>query len=597
MENIQISESKKHSVSCHSVSKRYVKKTLFEKVDVTALNDVSFDVKQGEIFGIIGPDGAGKTTLFRILSTLILGDSGNITIEGLDVIKDFRTIRTLVGYMPGRFSLYQDLTVEENLNVFAKVFNTSITENYHLIEEIYKQLEPFKKRRAGKLSGGMKQKLALCCALIHKPKVLFLDEPTTGVDPVSRKEFWEMLKRLKEENITILVSTPYMDEASMCDRIALIQNGRFLKIDSPQNIIKQFDHDLWLVRSDNMSKLLTDLRAFQNVRSCFAFGDSHHITMFNNDWKIDELKMFLVQKGHTSIEIERTEVTVEDCFMELNLEPKKSLNTKNTNTKEQENTEISPIVKLEQRTNSEIVISTENLTKKFGSFTAVDKISFNVKKGEIFGFLGANGAGKTTAMRMLTGLSHPTSGSGTVAGFDIKTQTEQIKKNIGYMSQKFALYDDLKVWENIRLYAGIYGVPEQEISHRTDELLKKLGFDKERNALVKSLPLGWKQKLAFSVAIFHEPKIVFLDEPTGGVDPSARRNFWEMIYEASDRGITVFVTTHYMDEADYCNRVSIMVGGKIEVLDSPKNLKLKYNAENMNEVFYKIARTSNLNAS
>ena len=240
----------------------------------------------------------------------------------------------------------------------------------------------------------------------------------------------------------------------------------------------------------------------------------------------------------------------------------------------------------------EIVISVENLTKKFGSFTAVDNISFDVKKGEIFGFLGANGAGKTTAMRMLTGLSYPSSGKGFVAGFDINKQTEQIKRNIGYMSQKFALYDDLKVWENIRLYAGIYGVPDKEIAPRTDALLKQLGFEKERNTLVKSLPLGWKQKLAFSVAIFHEPKIVFLDEPTGGVDPAARRNFWEMIYNASDRGITVFVTTHYMDEAEYCDRVSIMVDGKIEALDSPKNLKLQFNAKSMDEVFQKLARKS-----
>jgi ABC-2 type transport system ATP-binding protein len=245
---------------------------------------------------------------------------------------------------------------------------------------------------------------------------------------------------------------------------------------------------------------------------------------------------------------------------------------------------------------SEVVISAENLTKRFGSFTAVDNITFEVKKGEIFGFLGANGAGKTTAMRMLSGLSFATSGKATVAGFDINKQSEQIKQTIGYMSQKFALYDDLKVWENIRLYAGIYGVPEKEIEPRTNILLKQLGFEKERDTLVKSLPLGWKQKLAFSVSIFHEPTIVFLDEPTGGVDPAARRNFWEMIYQASDRGITVFVTTHYMDEAEYCNRVSIMVDGKIEALDTPKNLKIKFNAKSMDEVFHKLARKSTRNA-
>jgi ABC-2 type transport system ATP-binding protein len=236
------------------------------------------------------------------------------------------------------------------------------------------------------------------------------------------------------------------------------------------------------------------------------------------------------------------------------------------------------------------VIEIHELTKKFGDFTAVDRISFTVEKGEIFGFLGANGAGKTTAMRMLCGLIHPSSGNGKVAGFDIRKESEMIKKNIGYMSQKFALYDDLKVWENLRLYGGIYGMKEKEINKNIDSLLEKLGFEKEKHTMVSELPLGWKQKLAFSAAIFHQPRIVFLDEPTGGVDPIARRQFWEMIYEASDSGITVFVTTHYMDEAEYCDRVSIMVDGRIEALDTPKHLKLQYEAENMDEVFKQLAR-------
>lgn len=243
------------------------------------------------------------------------------------------------------------------------------------------------------------------------------------------------------------------------------------------------------------------------------------------------------------------------------------------------------------------VITVENLTKKFGHFTAVDNISFDVDKGEIFGFLGANGAGKTTAMRMLCGLLKPTSGKGVVAGHNIPGDEEKVKASIGYMSQKFALYEDLKVWENIRLYGGIYGVPEKEIGQKTEELLKELGFENEKETLVKSLPLGWKQKLAFSVSIFHEPKVVFLDEPTGGVDPATRRQFWEMIYKASDRGITVFVTTHYMDEAEYCNRVSIMVDGRIDALGSPANLKREFGASNMDEVFRKLARKSKTTGS
>lgn len=236
------------------------------------------------------------------------------------------------------------------------------------------------------------------------------------------------------------------------------------------------------------------------------------------------------------------------------------------------------------------VIAAIELTKRFGDFTAVDSISFEVEKGEIFGFLGANGAGKTTAMRMLCGLSYPTSGKGLVAGFDIEKDPESIKKNIGYMSQKFALYEDLKVWENLRLFGGIYGMKSDEIGPKIDQLLETLGFEDEKDTMVSELPLGWKQKLAFSTAIFHEPKIVFLDEPTGGVDPATRRQFWELIYDAADRGITVFVTTHYMDEAEYCDRVSIMVDGRIEALDSPSNLKAKYNVSSMDEVFYQLAR-------
>jgi ABC-type multidrug transport system ATPase subunit len=282
---------------------------------VEALKGLSFEVEKGEIFGIIGPDGAGKTTLFRILTTLLLADSGTAIVDGNDVAKEFREIRKKVGYMPGRFSLYQDLTVEENLKVFASIFNTTIEENYHLIKDIYQQIEPFKTRRAGALSGGMKQKLALCCTLIHEPVVLFLDEPTTGVDPVSRKELWAMLKKLKKEGITILVSTPYMDEASLCDRIALIQDGAFMKIDTPGNIVNDFNQVLWAVKGSDMSKLLHDLRANPEVKSCFAFGDTHHITVGKITQK--GLENFLKENGHTNISIQPINASIEDCFMEL----------------------------------------------------------------------------------------------------------------------------------------------------------------------------------------------------------------------------------------------------------------------------------------
>ena len=480
-----------NAIEVNSISKHYGK--------VQALRDVSFSVGKGEVFGLIGPDGAGKTSMYRILCSLLLPDAGTATVDGYEVVSQMKEIRKRVGYMPGKFSLYQDLTVEENLKFFATLFNTTVEENYDSIKAIYSQLERFKNRRAGALSGGMKQKLALCCALVHQPSMLFLDEPTTGVDPVSRTEFWEILAQLKARDITIVASTPYLDEVRSCERVAFLSEGIIRGIGTPEEILTEF-------------------------RDVFNPPSIKH-------------------EGSNKVGNE-----------------------------------------------AENVIEVEHLVKAFGTFRAVDDISFTVKRGEIFGFLGANGAGKTTAMHMLTGLNQPTSGTGRVVGFDIRTEYEQIKKHIGYMSQKFSLYEDLTVAENISLFAGIYGMQDDEIRHKTDALLQRLNFAEHRNTLVSNLPLGWKQKLAFSVSIFHEPGVVFLDEPTGGVDPATRRQFWELIYDAAKRGITVFVTTHYMDEAEYCDRISIMVDGKIKALGTPDELKRNLNQPDMNHVFTYLAR-------
>ena len=466
---------------------------------VQALSDVSFSVGKGEVFGLIGPDGAGKTSMFRILCSLLLPDKGSATVDGFDVVKQMHDVRSRVGYMPGKFSLYQDLTIEENLKFFATLFGTTVDEGYDCIKAIYSQIERFKDRKAGALSGGMKQKLALSCALVHQPSVLFLDEPTTGVDPVSRKELWEMLLTLKDRGITILSSTPYLDEVRCCERVAFLDQGKVRGIGTPDDILTQF------------------------------------ASIFNPPG-IDNANG-------------------------------------NGNANGNEN-----------------VIEVEHLVKAFGSFHAVDDISFSVKKGEIFGFLGANGAGKTTAMHMLTGLNQPTSGTGKVVGYDIRTEYEQIKHHIGYMSQRFSLYEDLTVAENIRLFAGIYGMKSEDVRRKMDEVLKQLKFEEHKDDLVGSLPLGWKQKLAFSVSIFHDPGVVFLDEPTGGVDPATRHQFWELIYEAAGRGITVFVTTHYMDEAEYCDRISIMVDGKISALGTPDELKQRFNQPDMDHVFTYLAR-------
>lgn len=479
------------AIEVNSISKTYG--------DKSALLNVTFDVDKGEVFGLIGPDGAGKTTLFRIMATLLLPDSGTISIDGINAVTEMKKIRQRVGYMPGTFSLYQDLTVEENLKFFADLFNTTVEKGYDAIKDIYSQIEPFKDRKAGALSGGMKQKLALSCALIHQPSILFLDEPTTGVDPVSRKELWQMLSTLKNNNITIVAATPYLDEIRRCDRVAFIDHGHIRGIDTPNNILTKFSDIL------NPPHLKKD--------------------------------------------------------KEIDLDNK-----------------------------HDDVIKVEHLVKTFGTFRAVDDISFSVHRGEIFGFLGANGAGKTTAMHMLTGLNQPTTGHGTVAGYDISTQYEQIKRHIGYMSQKFSLYEDLTVAQNIKLFGGIYGMKKKEISRKTDIILRDLKLFNSKNAIVSSLPLGWKQKLAFSISIFHEPEVVFLDEPTGGVDPATRCQFWQLIYDAAHRGITVFVTTHYMDEAEYCDRISIMVDGQIRALDTPERLKQKFHVQDMDQVFTFLAR-------
>lgn len=300
-------------VVLNNISKSY------NKGEVKAVKDISLSINKGELFGLIGPDGAGKSTIFRILTTLLLPDTGTAQVNGFDIQKEFTEIRKRVGYMPGKFSLYQDLTVEENLNFFATVFNTSVEENYDLIKDIYVQIEPFKDRRAGKLSGGMKQKLALCCALIHRPEVLFLDEPTTGVDAVSRKEFWEMLKRLKNQGITIVVSTPYMDEATLCERIALIQNGSIMSINTPAKIIEQYPDKLFAIKANNMSKLLNNLKNNELIKSCNAFGEYHHITLKNEqDTQLqNQLVEQLKQDGNKEIEMKQIEPTIEDCFINL----------------------------------------------------------------------------------------------------------------------------------------------------------------------------------------------------------------------------------------------------------------------------------------
>lgn len=441
---------------------------------VKALDGVSVEISEGEIFGIYGADGAGKTTLERILCTLLKPDGGTCSIFGLDLISDRQEIRKLIGFVPSSFSLYTDLSVEENIRFHTELFGLPFNKDDGMIAPIYRQLAPFSDRLSGKLSGGMKQKLALCCALINKPRLLILDEPTTGIDAVSRRELIDVLKLLHTDfGTTIIISSPYRNEIMMCDRAVLIEDGRIVRVGEPLEILPP-----------------------EEVTACGANG----------------------QLG----------------------------------------------------TGKAIEVS--GLTKRFGSFTAVEGISFNVRKGEIFGFLGANGAGKTTAIRMLCGLSVPTAGTGRIAGLDLNRDYEKIKNKIGYMSQRDCLPPDLTIRENLRLIAGMYGMRKKDADKRIDECLVGIGLENYADRMFGSLPLGWKRRVGFAAAAVHQPEILFLDEPTSGVDVEARKQIWDIIRTEAGRGTTILVTTHNMEEALWCDRQSIMVDGSIKAIGDLRSL-------------------------
>ena len=547
--------------------------------DLVACESLNIDVKPGEIYGLVGPDGAGKTTTLRMLAGIMDPTTGQAWIAGYDTRSESDHVKDNLAYMSQRFGLYPDLTVEENINFYADLYGIPPYGREDKINSLldFSYMRPFRKRLAAKLSGGMKQKLQLSCALVHTPKVLLLDEPTNGVDPVSRRDFWRILYRLLQQDVSILVTTAYLDEAERCNRVALLNHGKILAQGTPQEVKKLMRGRILGIQSPVARKIKKLLRKETNIENIEVFGDIVHVVCEDFDCTRDKLKALLDKAGLKYDEIRERVPSLEDVFVSALDEPEIKIDAPAIIADD------SPTAFGTEKV-GDIAVTIDHLTKRFGDFVAVNDVSFEVKKGEIFGFLGPNGAGKSTVIRMLCGLLKPSDGGGTVAGFDVNRQPEQIKKHIGYMSQKFSLYEDLTVEENITFYGGIYGLGGKRLRERMDWAIEMAGLSTRRRSLTKILSGGWKQRLALACAILHEPPVVFLDEPTSGVDPLSRRRFWDLIYDLSDKGVTVFVTTHYMEEAEYCDRIALIFRGNIVAIGTPMELKTQRMHEQILEV-------------
>ncbi|MGA2499028.1 MAG: ATP-binding cassette domain-containing protein [Tepidisphaeraceae bacterium] len=569
--------------------------------ELTALDGLSLSVAEGEIFGLVGPDGAGKTTTMRLLTGIMDPGSGDAWVAGRHIVREAEALKEEIGYMSQRFGLYPDLTVAENIAFYADIYGVQRRGRDAKVDRLlaFSHLTPFKARYAGNLSGGMKQKLGLACALIHTPRVLFLDEPTNGVDPVSRRDFWRLLYQLLREKVTIFVSTAYLDEAERCNRIALIDRGRLLALGTPDQVKQLMRGTILEVRCSDPRAATALLRHAMPQASVGLFGDRVHVVTTATEDAENQVRMLLGEHGVQLEAIRPVEPTLEDVFVSA-IEPGRGghpgqshetgtgagspfgvhasaclMDVSRADTLKRE---------LRTRQTADNAVVVKDLQRRFNSFYAVNRISFQVQRGEIFGFLGPNGAGKSTTIRMLCGILAPTGGSGTVAGLDIRTQAEQIKTNIGYMSQKFSLYEDLTVEENIDFYSGIYRISREKKQQRKEWVIETAGLEDRRNSKTATLSGGWKQRLALGCAVLHEPPILFLDEPTSGVDPLSRRQFWDLIYELSGRGVTVFVTTHYMDEAEYCGRIGLIYRGELVACGTPRQLKTDYMREDILEV-------------
>jgi ABC-2 type transport system ATP-binding protein len=546
-----------------------------------AVRGVDLEVRHGEIFGLIGPDGAGKTTIFQILGGVMPVTSGEAILLGHSA----RDARSYVGYLTQVFSLYHDLSVAENLRYMGDLRRLSTAQ----IEERGSRylamfgMDRFRNRLAGKLSGGMKQKLSLACALIIEPKILLLDEPTTGVDPVSRREFWDALADLSSHGITIVVATPYLDEAERCTRVALMYDGLIHQTGTPRELRESLGLRRLVVRTPDLGRSEDLLLGVRGINDAQRFGD-HLDVMVEDEHAGQTIVRETLQAANIKVdEISAADPTLENTFVALLRRGSDEIHIEPFPASRQR----------QERPRADVAIGAKDLTKRYGDFYAVKDINLEVRYGEIYGLLGANGAGKTTTIKMLCGLIEPTSGQGSLAGEIGSLRSARVRQRVGYMSQKFSLYDDLTIEENLDFFAGAYEVPRNQRAEKKKWVLSLSGLQGREQLMTASLPGGWKQRVAFGAAVMHEPDVLFLDEPTSGVDPLARRAFWKMINSFADRGMAILVTTHYLEEAEQCNRLGLMVAGELVTQGTPSSLKAAQKGHVLQFVTDKPQRANN----
>lgn len=550
-----------------NVSKSFVS----GKLTVKALQDISVQIAAGKISGLIGPDGAGKTTLMRLAAGLLLPDGGRIQTAGIDVLETPLQAQSVVGYMPQRFGLYEDLSVQENLDLYADLQGVDKQQRRQRYAELMHMtaLAPFTRRLAGRLSGGMKQKLGLACTLVKTPQLLLLDEPTAGVDPVSRRELWAIIERLvKQEGLSVLLSTAYLNEAERCDDVILMHEGRLLGQGSPQHFSEALRGRSFRLSSARLSKRQLQHRMSRVPGVIDAIIEDEKVRVVMQSAQAPELNAG--PDDVADLQVESCSPSFEDAFVARLKQQHASLNLEMT-----EQTE--PVA------TGETMIDVRHVQKRFGSFYAVNDISFSVRRGEVFGLLGANGAGKSTTFRMLCGLLPVSAGELTVAGHDLRHASASARSRLGYMAQRFSLYVDLTVMENLRFFARAYGLRRAQRARRIAWALEVFELAEHANSKSGDLPLGYKQRLAMAAALLHEPDILFLDEPTSGVDPLARREFWQRINALAEAGVTVLVTTHFMDEANYCDRLVIMAEGEVLAQGTPAEMKARFRSDALPE--------------